>query len=291
MKKNILFAIIAFAIISCTNSVQLNQLYEESSSESWIILNYIKYDKKQTFDDLLIEKVYPAIFSYVDSDEAVNNANKQGQKYGRLLRPKKMNDDSTWTFIFMADPFIKNQTTMIRKPLIQKYGEDESKKILDIWFSCFAKKGQESFYGEDIKFSGFKNNAISKPGNNVMVGMNYIKSKKNQQFENVTINEILPVVIEYRDPKDELHNLNQKAIEEMRFLRPKRQNNNKSWSYVFMADPYFDEANYFISKPFSQKYGKDNVAKILKDIGWNDSFDDKGQILYYFEEVDLSIFK
>ena len=52
MKKNILFAIITFAIISCSNSVQLNQLYEESSIESWIILNYIKYDKKQTFDDL-----------------------------------------------------------------------------------------------------------------------------------------------------------------------------------------------------------------------------------------------
>ena len=58
-----------------------------------------------------------------------------------------------------------------------------------------------------------------------------------------------------------------------------------------MADPYFDEANYFISKPFSQKYGKENVAQILKDIGWNDSFDDRGQILYYLEEVDLSIFK
>ena len=39
------------------------------------------------------------------------------------------------------------------------------------------------------------------------------------------------------------------------------------------------------------KSSRKSTAKILKDIGWNDSFDDKGQILYYFEEVDLSIFK
>ena len=71
----------------------------------------------------------------------------------------------------------------------------------------------------------------------------------------------------------------------MRFMRPRSQNKDKSWSYVFMGDPYIDGANYFITKPFIQKYGEENAENKLKESGWNNSFN-IGQVSYLFEEVD-----
>ena len=92
-----------------------------------------------------MDKVYPSIFAYKDPDSNINNANKEAQKFSRLFKPLNMNEDSTWTYIFMADPFIDNSITSILKPLEQRYGNDESQKILDVWSSCFTNKGQESF--------------------------------------------------------------------------------------------------------------------------------------------------
>ena len=289
MKKYIL-SLSAIAFFSCANTPQLNQTYSEPSKSSWLILNHIKFEKSQTFYDLLMDKVYPAIFSYKDPDINVNNANKEAQKFGRLFKPLNMNEDSTWTYIFMADPFINNSTTSILKPLKQKFGNNESQKILDAWSSCFTKKGQESFFGQDIPFSGFKNKIKSKPGNTIMIVLNYIKPNMNQKFEKLTLNDVLPVVEEYRDPSDDIHALNQKALEEMRFMRPRTQNKDKSWSYVFIGDPYIDEGNYFITKPFVQKYGEENAEDKLKETGWNNSFN-SGQVSYLLEEVDLTIFE
>ena len=112
----------------------------------------------------------------------------------------------------------------------------------------------------------------------------------NQKFEKLTLNDVLPVVAEYRDPSDDIHALNQKALEEMRFMRPRSQNKDKSWSYVFIGDPSIDEGNSFITKPFVQKYGEENAEDKLKETGWNNSFN-SGQVSYLLEEVDLTIFE
>ena len=199
MKKYIL-SLSAIAFFSCANTPQINQTYNKPSNSSWLILNHIKFEKSQTFYELLMDKVYPAIFSYKDPDSNTNNANKEAQKFGRLFKPLNMNEDSTWTYIFMADPFIDNSTTSILKPLEQKYGNDESQKILDVWSSCFTSKGQESFFGQDILFSSFKNKIKPKPGNTIMIVLNYIKPNMNQNFERLTLhhNEIEYSIDMYR---------------------------------------------------------------------------------------------
>ena len=45
-----------------------------------------------------------------------------------------------------------------------------------------------------------------------MIVLNYIKPNMNQNFERLTLNDVLPVVAEYRDPSDDLHALNQKSF-------------------------------------------------------------------------------
>ena len=95
---------------------------------------------------------------------------------------------------------------------------------------------------------------------------------------------------EYRDPSDEIHILNQKAIKEMRILRPRMSNKDNTWTYIMMGDPFIENANYLITKPFIQKYGEENVDKAIKEIGWSGNFK-RGQISYLFEEVDLTVFQ
>ena len=150
MKKNILFAIIAFAIISCTNSVQLNQLYEESSSESWIILNYIKYDKKQEFEDIFLNEAMPSWYSYRDSIDELHSLNQKAKKTFRFQKPVEMNQDSTWTFTMMADPYFDGANYSIIPPLRQKYGDEKAKEIYGRWNACFDKQGQNVFLVEEI---------------------------------------------------------------------------------------------------------------------------------------------
>tara|TARA_B100001750_G_scaffold231941_1_gene230583 strand:+ start:65 stop:925 length:861 start_codon:yes stop_codon:yes gene_type:complete len=286
MKKNIILYLITLFLFGCSQSNQSN----DDFIGDWIIINYIKPDKKQTFEDLLMEKVYPAIYSYRDSSDEVNIANKKAQRYNRFFRPIQMNEDSIWTFVFMADPLVKYATTTIGKPLLQKYGEEEATKIFDIWRSCFTEKGQEGFVGNDLEFEGQKHNTKTRPGEKVLLGINYIKYDKNQQFEDVVLNEVIPTMFAYRDPSNELHELNQKAMQEMRFLKPNAINKDSTWTFIFMGDHYVEDANYFIAKPFIQKYGEEKAGEVLREKGWNDSFA-RAQLLLLVEEVDLSIFK
>ena len=286
MKKNIILYSITLFLFGCSQSNQSN----DDFIGDWVIFNYIKYDKKETFENLLMEQVYPAIYSYQDSSDEVNTANKKAQKYNRFFRPIQMNEDSTWTFVFMADPLVKYATTTIGKALLQKYGEEGATKIFDICRSCFTQKGQDGFGANDLDFIGKKNNTKTQPGEKVMFGLNYIKYDKNYQFENVVMNEIFPTMFDYRDPSDELHKLNQMALEEMRFLKPNKINQDSTWTFLFMGDRFVDDANYYIGKPFIQKYGEEKAGEVLKEKGWNDSLA-RGQVLFLVEEVDISVFK
>lgn len=112
--------------------------------KAFIIINHIKYDKKQQFDDVLTNEVMVASREYVDEDEKQHAYNQQSLKTMRILRPTQMNQDSTWTFIFMADPYIDNAYYFIDKPLVQKYGEEKAKEVFGRWSECFDR-GQEVY--------------------------------------------------------------------------------------------------------------------------------------------------
>jgi hypothetical protein len=116
----------------------------KNGEEVFFVINKIKFDKKQEFDKILFGEVMPAITEYRDKDDEKNEMNKKSLKTMRLLRPTQINDDSTWTFLFIADPYIEGATYNIGPPLLQKYGEDEAQAVIDRWSDCFAA-GQEVY--------------------------------------------------------------------------------------------------------------------------------------------------
>jgi hypothetical protein len=116
----------------------------KNGEEVFFVINKIKFDKKQEFDKILFGEVMPAITEYRDKDDEKNEMNKKSLKTMRLLRPTQINDDSTWTFLFIADPYIEGATYNIVPPLLQKYGEDGAQAVFDRWNDCFAA-GQEVY--------------------------------------------------------------------------------------------------------------------------------------------------
>ena len=116
----------------------------KNGEEVFFVINKIKFDKKQEFDKILFGEVMPAFTEYRDKDDEKHELNKKSLKTMRLLRPTQINDDSTWTFLFIADPYIEGATYNIVPPLLQKYGDDGAQAVFDRWNACYAA-GQEVY--------------------------------------------------------------------------------------------------------------------------------------------------
>ena len=61
-----------------------------------------------------------------------------------ILKPEKMNSDSTWTYIMLADPYREGSLYNIGPSLKQKYGEERAEEVFNRWSNCF-NAGQEVY--------------------------------------------------------------------------------------------------------------------------------------------------
>ena len=119
----VIFAIIL--IIGCEpNSSKMQVIKAKSGDQTMVVLNHIKFDKKEEFNSILFNEVMPAYYAYEDSSAEKNKMNDMAAKSMRILLPENMNEDSTWTFIMFADPLYDGALYTIGKPLYQKYGEE-----------------------------------------------------------------------------------------------------------------------------------------------------------------------
>ena len=142
----VIFAIIL--IIGCEpNSLKMQVIKAKSGDQTMVVLNHIKFDKKEEFNSILFNEVMPAYYAYEDSSAEKNKLNDMAAKSMRILLPENMNEDSTWTFIMFADPLYDGALYTIGKPLYQKYGEEGAKEVFARWNDCFAS-GQVLFLGE-----------------------------------------------------------------------------------------------------------------------------------------------
>ena len=142
----VIFAIIL--IIGCEpNSPKSQAIKAKSGEQTMVVLNHIKFDKKEEFNSILFIEVMPAYYAYQHSSAEKNKLNDMAAKSMRILLPGNMNEDSTWTFIMFADPLYDGALYTIGKPLYQKYGEEGAKEVFARWNDCFAS-GQVLFLGE-----------------------------------------------------------------------------------------------------------------------------------------------
>ena len=103
----------------------------------WVIINHVKTDKREQFENLIHDITWPTISKADSITQKVEN-------YTRVLHPTKINNDSTYTFIFIGDPVIKganyNFSYLLRNVYEQEEADEYLKKIQD----CFSSP--QTFY-------------------------------------------------------------------------------------------------------------------------------------------------
>ena len=120
------------------NKIEDDIIKAKSGDQTMVVLNHIKFDKKDEFNNILFDEVMPAYYAYEDSIEEKNKLNDMAGESMRILLPENMNQDSTWTFIMLADPYYDGALYNIGPPLYQKYGEEGAKEVFGRWIDCFA---------------------------------------------------------------------------------------------------------------------------------------------------------
>ena len=150
MKHLITLTIISLFFSACDQ----NKVTTKPGDKMFVATNFIKFDKKQEFEDIFLNEAMPSWYSYRDSIDELHLLNQKAKKTFRFQKPVEMNQDSTWTFTMMADPFIDGANYSIIPPLRQKYGGEKAKEIYGRWNACFDKQGQNVFLVEEINLKG-----------------------------------------------------------------------------------------------------------------------------------------
>ncbi len=56
----------------------------------------------------------------------------------QFLAPEGPNEDGTYTFVYVAKPYLEDKNYDILDILIAEYGRPRAEEYFDIWLSCFA---------------------------------------------------------------------------------------------------------------------------------------------------------
>ena len=79
-----------------------------------------------------------------------------------------------------------------------------------------------------------------------MLAINYILPQRAGQFEMLTKTVILPAI---KREDVEVYN-------SLKFLVPEEQNEEGNLTFIFLADPYYEEKNYDIFEILVSQYGR-----------------------------------
>ena len=132
-----ILTVIAFYTVNYNSKADENQL---------VILSHIKSDKNDKFDKILFDEVMVAAAEYQDDDSNKQKLNDKAMRSFEILKPASMNQDSTWTYIFIADPYVEGALYNIMPSLKQKYGAEGAEEVFGRWSECFTDDGQDAYF-------------------------------------------------------------------------------------------------------------------------------------------------
>lgn len=98
-------------------------------SPVWVVMNTVKSDKIQQFDDFNLNYLKLA------GDEFFPEMTKTV----RLLKSEKPNADGTFTYFFLMDPVMKGADYQMDVVLKAKYGNEKAEEYLKIYKECIKK--------------------------------------------------------------------------------------------------------------------------------------------------------
>ena len=100
----------------------------------WVILNHVKADKRQQFEEFAYEVLLPALEETAKSN--LTTRKMIGQT--RMLEPRRANKDSSYTYIWLMDPLVKDAIYSYPGILKRVYSPEETKKYISMNNECLV---------------------------------------------------------------------------------------------------------------------------------------------------------
>jgi len=100
----------------------------------WVILNHVKADKRQQFEEFAYKVLLPALEENAKSN--LTTRKMIGQT--RMLEPRRANKDSSYTYIWLMDPLVKDAIYSYPGILKRVYSPEETKKYISMNNECLV---------------------------------------------------------------------------------------------------------------------------------------------------------
>jgi len=114
----------------------------------WIILNHVKPDKRQQFEEFM--DIMNQTFEDLIKTDKLSEEEAMAWKQMRFLHPTEANEDGSYTYVFLADPWIEGVESQIGYWLRKKYSEEEAQKYGRM-FSDSLMHPQDSYISKQGK--------------------------------------------------------------------------------------------------------------------------------------------
>ncbi len=131
---------IAFIISGCEQPGGQALQRAAAGDTMWVLLNHVKPDKLQQFEQFVEEIVNPAVEELAKSDSAGMAVMNQT----RTLYPTEPNADSTYTYVWLLDPLVSGFDYSLRGFLSRHYSEEKTEEYM-ILFNDALDRPQEGY--------------------------------------------------------------------------------------------------------------------------------------------------
>ncbi len=108
--------------------IQKECLRAVDGEKTWVLLNHVKPDRRKEFERFMHEIIKQIA---VRSEPHVLNRT-------RILHPTEPNEDGTYTYIFLADPFVPDGEYNIEKLLSLAYSPEEADELSKLFYESLA---------------------------------------------------------------------------------------------------------------------------------------------------------
>ena len=135
LKRTITFAV---AFILCTGLYAQNNSNISSvaapGDPMWVILNHVKADKRQQFEKFVYKVLLPALEMSALDDSISSKIIEQT----RMLEPRRANKDSSYTYIWLMDPIVKDADYSYPGILNRVHSPEETEKYISMQLECLV---------------------------------------------------------------------------------------------------------------------------------------------------------
>ncbi|MCO6480204.1 MAG: hypothetical protein J5I94_26430 [Phaeodactylibacter sp.] len=98
----------------------------------------------------------------------------------------------------------------------------------------------------------------AKQGEDVWLIINYVKDEAKADYEAFMADTFFALLQKSKNEKT------RQQYQQTRYLKPARQNEDGTWTYIFLMDPVVEDGNYDIPELFMEVHSEEEAQKLME---------------------------